>query len=82
QELMQVIAAIGLAQNLAALRALVSEGIQSGHMALHARSIAIQVGAEGEEVAQLASALADSSTINQEKARELLAELRQDKSDH
>ncbi|MDK6805491.1 hydroxymethylglutaryl-CoA reductase, degradative [Aerococcus sp. UMB7834] len=82
QELMQVIAAIGLAQNLAALRALVSEGIQSGHMALHARSVAIQVGAESEEVAQLASALADSSTINQEKARELLAELRQDKSDH
>ncbi|KAA9300473.1 MULTISPECIES: hydroxymethylglutaryl-CoA reductase, degradative [Aerococcus] len=80
QELMQVIAAIGLAQNLAALRALVSEGIQSGHMALHARSVAIQVGAEGEEVAQLAAALADSSTINQETARELLAELRQEKN--
>ncbi|AMB93645.1 hydroxymethylglutaryl-CoA reductase, degradative [Aerococcus sanguinicola] len=81
QELMQVIAAIGLAQNLAALRALVSEGIQSGHMALHARSVAIQVGAEGEEVAQLAKALAESTNINQETARDLLADLRQNKTD-
>ncbi len=54
KELAQVIAAVGLAQNLAALRALVTEGIQKGHMGLQARSLAISIGAIGEEIEQVA----------------------------
>src|SRR5699024_2521418 len=49
KELAQVIAAVGLAQNLAALRALVSEGIQQGHMSLQVRALAMTVGAKDEE---------------------------------
>jgi len=49
-QLAEIIAAVGLAQNLAALRALASEGIQRGHMALHARQIAIAAGAAGEQI--------------------------------
>jgi len=48
RELAEVMAAVGLAQNLAALRALAHEGIQRGHMSLHARNIAIMAGATGE----------------------------------
>lgn len=53
KELAKVIAAVGLAQNLAALRALVSEGIQQGHMSLQARSLALSVGAQADEIAIL-----------------------------
>ena len=45
-------AAVGLAQNMGALRALASEGIQKGHMAMHARAVAAQAGATGELVGQ------------------------------
>ena len=53
----QVIVAVGLAQNLGALRALATEGIQRGHMSLHARNVAISAGAEGEEVDAVVQAL-------------------------
>lgn len=60
KELAQVIAAVGLAQNLAALRALVTEGIQKGHMGLQARSLAISIGAIGEEIEQVAKKLREA----------------------
>ncbi|AYG00631.1 hydroxymethylglutaryl-CoA reductase, degradative [Lactococcus allomyrinae] len=76
QELAKVIAAVGLAQNLAALRALVSEGIQQGHMGLQARALALSVGAKAEEVAQLSELLRQSKLMNQATAEKLLTALR------
>lgn len=76
KELTEVIAAVGLAQNLAALRALVSEGIQQGHMSLQARSLAMSVGAKGTEIDIIAEKL-KTGLMNQEKALALLLELRQ-----
>lgn len=75
KELSEVIAAVGLAQNLAALRALVSEGIQKGHMSLQARSLAISVGAKGEEVSSVVKAL-KKGQMNQASAKEILETLR------
>lgn len=75
-QLAQVAAAVGLAQNLAALRALVSEGIQQGHMGLQARSLALTVGAQGAEVQQVADKL-KKGTMNEQNAREILKNLRQ-----
>ena len=71
-ELAEVTAAVGLAQNMAALRALATEGIQRGHMTLHARNIAIIAGATGPEVDRIATALASSSNISVEHARKLM----------
>jgi len=65
-------AAVGLAQNLAAIRALATEGIQRGHMALHARQVAIAAGALGGEVDRIAAQLAAEGQIRVERARELL----------
>jgi hydroxymethylglutaryl-CoA reductase len=76
RELATVIASVGLAQNLAALRALGSVGIQRGHMALHARSVAVTAGARGEHVERLAAMLVESGQVKVEKARELLALLK------
>ena len=56
-ELAMVAASVGMASNLAALRALATEGIQRGHMALHARSVAIAAGAQGAEVEHVANAI-------------------------
>ncbi len=75
-QLAQVVAAVGLAQNLAALRALVSEGIQQGHMGLQARSLALTVGAQGLEVQQVADEL-KKGAMNEQNAREILKNLRQ-----
>jgi len=72
QELAEVTVAVGLAQNMAALRALATEGIQKGHMALHARNIAIMAGAQGPEIETVAKALAASGNVSVDKARELL----------
>jgi hydroxymethylglutaryl-CoA reductase len=72
RELAQVIAAVGLAQNLAALRALASEGIQRGHMSLHARQIAIASGAEGEQIDRVAAKMIALGTIHIKYARELV----------
>lgn len=74
-ELGEVIASVGLAQNLAALRALVAEGIQRGHMALHARNVAIEAGASGELVDVVARKMVEEKKIRIERAKELLEEL-------
>ena len=71
-ELGEVIAAVGLAQNMAALRALATEGIQRGHMALHARNIVIAAGAEGEQVSIVANRLVEGGDISIDAARRLL----------
>ena len=76
-ELAQVIASAGLAQNLAALKALVGEGIQRGHMALQARSLAMTVGAKGAEIPELSRQLKKAPHMNEETAKELLAKMRQ-----
>ena len=76
QELGEIAAAVGLAQNLGALRALATEGIQRGHMALHARNIALVAGAVGDEVEQVAKRLAAEHDVRTDRALEVLAELR------
>jgi hydroxymethylglutaryl-CoA reductase len=73
RQLAEVMAAVGLAQNLAALRALGSVGIQRGHMALHARCVAVEAGARGEWVERIADLLVKAGHVKVEKARELLA---------
>lgn len=75
-DLAKLAAAVGLASNFAALRALACEGIQSGHMALHARSVAAEVGAEGVEIEQLALQLAREGDYRPERARTILQQLR------
>jgi len=73
-ELGEVVAAVGLAQNMAALRALATEGIQKGHMALHARNIAILAGAKGADVDRVAKAIAASGDVSVDAAKAKLAE--------
>ena len=73
-ELGEVVAAVGLAQNMAALRALATEGIQKGHMALHARNIAILAGAEGAEVDRVAKAMAEAGEVSVDRAKAMLAD--------
>jgi hydroxymethylglutaryl-CoA reductase len=79
RELAEVIVSVGLAQNLAAIRALATEGIQRGHMALHARQVAIAAGATGDEIDALAAAMVAERAIRSDRAHELLVQLR-DKS--
>ncbi|MFJ4254367.1 hydroxymethylglutaryl-CoA reductase, degradative [Microbacterium sp. NPDC090003] len=76
RELASVIAAVGLAQNLAACRALAAEGIQRGHMTLHARTVAASAGAEVDEIGAVAARIVADRRIRVEYAREVLAELR------
>lgn len=76
QELGHVVAAVGLAQNFAACRALVSEGIQQGHMSLQYKSLAIVVGAKGDEIAQVAEALKQEPRANTQAAERILQDLR------
>jgi len=73
-ELGEVIAAVGLAQNLAALRALASEGIQEGHMKLHARNIAATAGATGDLIDEIADQMVKERKIRIDRAKELLAQ--------
>ena len=75
-ELASIIASLGLAQNFAALKALVTTGIQAGHMKLQARSLALLAGAKEEEVPRLVSQLLENKPFNLEKAKTLLQELR------
>ena len=75
-ELAGIIASIGLAQNLAAVRALVTDGIQKGHMRLQAKSLGLAVGATEEELPLLMNLLAKAPHLNQETAKSLLEELR------
>jgi hydroxymethylglutaryl-CoA reductase len=72
RELAEVIAAVGLAQNLAAIRALATEGIQRGHMSLHARQVALAAGATGEAVTRIAEQMASEGVIRLDRALELL----------
>jgi hydroxymethylglutaryl-CoA reductase len=74
-ELGHIIASVGLAQNLAALRALASEGIQKGHMALHARNVAATAGARGEQVDIIAEQLVKEKNVKVERAKEILDKL-------
>lgn len=76
REFANVLAAVGLAQNFAAVRALSSEGIQKGHMSLHARSLAASVGAEKEEIDLISDTMIKNGTISMSKARELLEDIR------
>ena len=76
RELAEVIAAVGLAQNLAALRALATEGIQHGHMALHARQVAMAAGATDAEIDAVAERLVEERAIRLDRAGEILQELR------
>ena len=76
KELASLIVSVGLAQNFAALKALVSTGIQAGHMKLQAKSLALQAGAQDEEIAAVASRLTTKKTFNLAAAQEILADLR------
>lgn len=75
-ELAEVCVCAGLASNLAAMRALATEGIQRGHMGLHARQIAMAAGAHGDEITQVAERMVEERTIKPARAIALLAELR------
>jgi hydroxymethylglutaryl-CoA reductase len=74
RQLAEVIVSVGLAQNLAALRALATEGIQRGHMGLHARQVAVAAGAEGDDIARLAQQLVKEKKVRIDRAEEILKE--------
>ncbi len=74
QELSEVMASVGLLQNFAALRALATEGIQKGHMKLHAKNIAKQAGAEGEEVDMIAERMVEEGNVSQDRAEKILGD--------
>ena len=73
--LAEIMVAVGLAQNLAAIRALATDGIQRGHMALHARQVALAAGAQGDEVTAIAVQLVREGQIRQARAEELVRAL-------
>jgi hydroxymethylglutaryl-CoA reductase len=75
RELGEVMAAVGLAQNMAALRALAAEGIQKGHMSLHARNIASMAGAQGDMIEMVADKMVAERKIRLDRARELLLDM-------
>ena len=75
-ELAEVMVAVGLAQNFAAIRALSTEGIQHGHMRLHARQFATAAGATGAQVAQVVQQMIDENRIQLERAQEIVAALK------
>jgi len=74
-ELGEVIGAVGLAQNLAALRVLATEGVQRGHMSLHAKNIAVMAGATGNFIDEVAKRLVDEKKVRVDRAKEILEEL-------
>ena len=73
-ELGEIIAAAGLAQNLAAIRVLATEGVQSGHMSLHAKNIAVMAGATGTMIDEIARRLVEEKKVRVDRAKEILAE--------
>ncbi len=75
-ELGEVMAAVGLAQNLGALRALAQEGIQRGHMSLHARNVAITAGASGSLIDMIVERMVEERRVRMDRAKELLEEYR------
>jgi len=78
-ELAEIMGAVGLAQNLAALRALVTEGIQRGHMKLHARNLAIMAGATGDLIDKVAEEMIKAGRIRFDYAKELVEKLSKEK---
>jgi hydroxymethylglutaryl-CoA reductase len=72
-ELAGIIVSVGLAQNLAALRALATEGIQRGHMTLHARQVAVAAGALGDQIEKVAAQMVVEKTVRIDRAEEILA---------
>ena len=76
RELAETIVSVGLAQNLAALRALATEGIQRGHMRLHARQVAVAAGAAGDEVTQVVERMVAEGRVRPDRAETILAEMR------
>jgi len=74
RELAEVIVSVGLAQNLAALRALSAEGIQRGHMNLHARNVAMSVGATGDLIDRISEKMVAERKVRVDRAKELLEE--------
>ena len=76
QELAEVVASLGLAQNFAAVFALSTVGIQKGHMSLHAKNIAVMAGAKGEQIDQVADQMIKEKKIKHDRAKEILEEIR------
>ncbi|WP_417797482.1 hydroxymethylglutaryl-CoA reductase, degradative [Terasakiella pusilla] len=76
EDLAKAIAAVGLAQNFAAMRALATDGIQKGHMGLHAKNIAVMAGAVGDEIDTIAKTLVQLGTVRVDVAEQELAKLR------
>lgn len=76
KKLESIIVSVGLAQNFAAIRALVTDGIQKGHMALHAKSLAINAGATGDEIQKVARLLRNEKNMNLKAAEKILNKLR------
>ena len=75
-ELAEIMATVGLAQNLAALKALATEGIQRGHMSLHARSVALSAGANEDEIEKVVEAMIDCGEVRIDRAEDILKEIR------
>jgi len=73
-DLAEIVVSVGLAQNLAALRALASEGIQRGHMSLHARQVAIAAGASGDQITRIADQMVAEGKVHISRAEELMKE--------
>jgi hydroxymethylglutaryl-CoA reductase len=81
KELSMILATVGLAQNLAAMRALVSEGIQKGHMRLHAKNIATMAGASGTLADVVAKRMAVENIVNVQRAKEIISLIENDNRD-
>jgi hydroxymethylglutaryl-CoA reductase len=75
RQLAEIIAAVGMAQNLAAMRALATEGIQHGHMRMHARQLAVAAGASGDMVTRIVQMMISEGNIRLERAKALVSEL-------
>jgi hydroxymethylglutaryl-CoA reductase len=75
-DLAEVIVSVGLAQNFAAIRALATEGIQRGHMSLHARQLAMAAGASGDEIEQIAAQLVKEKQVRLDRAQALVEEIK------
>jgi hydroxymethylglutaryl-CoA reductase len=76
RELAEIVASVGLAQNLAALRALATEGIQRGHMGLHARQVAVAAGADESEIDAIVQRMVGEGVVRADRAAAILAEVR------
>ncbi len=76
RELAEIIVSVGLAQNFAAIRALATEGIQRGHMSLHARQLAMAAGAQGDEIEQIAAQMVKEQQVRLDRAQALVEEIK------